>query len=410
MLIGLVMACNKNENFIDLSSQNIVQRSDSEQGYTDTELNLLLNTAAVSLFDYARNPAFVQSVFEKARDTCSGDFEVLFRYINEKIDTNFKHNFINILNANKMKVTFSPDVERIVGNYPRQISTDIQIRNKIFEGDDKEGKYFAQVFIPFLERFSSNDMPKAIVVNSLDGTANEEFFGYEISKSGQLTTKMISEDYAKNNLVWVISMNENIRSNSSYLSYILCKDTIKDIDPPLGDTLVPREGKCKRYFVDEIYLKEDLEDWVSGNSDVYCITAFMLANGVEKCPSTHVKLKDVPGSDLNKWISLGDHEVTHVDDRLVCPNEVLDFIIYEQDVNKVSWQREFHPWKGVGTEWGNATYYYSSKQNKFFSRTFPLCGRLYNELPSFYHPTLDNVWDYNAYAGKSKTTAAVVLN
>jgi hypothetical protein len=180
MLIGFIIACNKNENFIDNPSQNIMLRSDVQQGYTDIELNLLLNTAAVSLFDYARNSFFVQRVFEKAIDTCSCDFA----------------------------------------------------------------------------------------------------------------------------------------------------------------------------------------------SDVYCITAFILANGDEKCLSTHVHLKDVPEGDLNKWIKLYNHEVTHVDDRLVCPNEVLDFIIYEKDIRKASWQREFYPWKGVGTELGNKTYFFFLNKTNFSHALF----------------------------------------
>lgn len=413
LLIGFFLSCNKNDNFNEKVNNKLDLRSELDQGYTDSELNILLNTAAVSLLDYAKDRTFVQNIYDKAKEECSGDYEVLFKYINDEIDKSFKNNFISNVNTNKNEITYDSDVAQIVGNYPRQLSEENSVRDKIIDGDIKENKYFTQIFIPFLERFSNTDMPKAIVVYSLDGTSNQEPYGYEISELGEITTKMISENYAKTNLVWVISLNEVIENDSSYLDYILCKDTIdnNNNNPPSGDTLGPRDYICKEYFVNEIYLKEDLEDWPAGKSNVWCIVAFMDRLGNEVADPTLTFLKDVKEKDLNKWISLGTFpiEVTRGLDNVCCPYEVIDFIIYEKDIVKKSWAREFRPWKGVGQEWGSKTYHYYSKQNNFFSRSFPECGRWYHELPYFFSPTLDRVWNYNAYAGYSKTSAALEL-
>lgn len=406
IFIVLILSCNKNDTLNESFNKNLHLRTEQFQGYTDSELNLLLNTAAISLLEDMKNPSFAKKIFDKAKKECSGDYEVLFKFINDSIDNNFKNNFVSKVNTNKSRIIYNNDVEMLVGNYPRQFSTDFSVRDKVIEGDVHEKKYFTQVFIPFLEKFSSTDMPKAIVVYSLDGTDNKEYFGYEITKSGDFITKMISEDYAKNNLVWVVSINENIESDSSYLDYILCKDTISTNNPVNGDTLTPRDHPCKEYYVTDIYLKEDLEDWVSGRSDVWFILAFMDYNGYEAVNSTTGRIAKVKQKYLNEWISVGTKEMTVTPDNVCREFESIDFIIYEQDVNKVSWQREFRPWRGIGTEFGRKTYYYSSKQSNFFSRTFPECGRWYHELPYLIAPTLDRVWDFDGYAGYSKTSSS----
>ena len=405
----LIFSCNKYEPIENDNNDAIMYRNENNLAYTDEDLNLLLNTTAVSLFDYAQNPTFVAKIFNKAKEECSGDFEVLLKYINDSIDINFKNNYIENVLMNKSQIVYSKEVHNIVGDYPRQISSDTEIRDKAIEGDVREGKYFTQIFIPFLDRYLSSSMPKAIVVNSLDGTENEEFYGYEFSENGTITTKMISEDYAKNNLVWVISVNENIDNDILYDDYKLCKDSIENNYQIPEDTIELRNDVCKEYFVTDIYLKEDLERWVDGNSDVYCILAFMNADGSEKQQCTLTKLAELGESKLNKWINIGMKEITHSPDLVYCEQEVIDFIIFEKDNSKSIWERDFKPWRGVGQETGSKTYHYYSKERSFFSRTWDLCGRWYHEVPGFYWPTIDKVWDYNVYSGKSKTAAALMI-
>lgn len=85
---------------------------------------------------------------------------------------------------------------------------------------------------------------------------------------------------------------------------------------------------------------------------------------------------------------------------------ILDFIIYEKDRAKKKWERDFIPWLGDSYHDSNETYHYFSRQNDFYSRTFPYCGRWYYEVPSNYVFKLDKVFNWKDYTGYSKGKAA----
>ena len=217
-------------------------------------------------------------------------------------------------------------------------------------------------------------------------------------------TILIDENFAKENLVWVIAMNENIVAEEYLISYIDCTEgNISPISP-----IEPREySGCKDYFVDSIYLKEPLEKWWQGQSDVTAIVAFMFPNGNEAADPTHVYLRDVPRRHLNKWLAPKRSMVTG-GESVLCPDEILDWILYERDAVKKKWKRDFNPWKGSPWEYGNKTYTYFSKEDQIFQRTINTYGRWYWQLPNNYAQTRDRLWDYHGFAGKCITSSALI--
>lgn len=389
-------------------------RSKSLNYYTTESLNDVLNTAAISLFEYANNQEFCTEIFEKAEEGCSGDNEVLFNYI-DTIFPNLKTYFDSTVLRNSANIRYSQNVLSEFDSLPMNFKIDDTTKNKIFDGEDLiDGKYYAQIFIPFIENFNNGQKPKGIAVASTD---DDSLFGYKFDESGEVYTDVFTEEYAKNNLTWVISVNESIISDDLLQEYWDCirGDTINNdtIVRDISDSLEVRQSPpCKEYYISEIYLKKDLENWWGGKSDVWVIGAFMDENGNQVFKPTHFEMAEVKEKNLKKWINISENKgiitVSHTqssDVRLLCPTMIIDFIIYEKDRPKKKWQREFKPWKAYAT-WSNVTYYYYSRQNDFYSRTFPYCGRRYDELPSTYVFTLDKVFDWQYYTGYSKGKAA----
>ena len=416
-LILIGESCNKDFNYSQNSVNDIglESRSDSLDYYTTESLNDVLNTAAISLLQYAYIPEFYTEIYERAEEECSGDDEVLFNYI-DSIFPDLKNNFESIVTINRTNITYSQDVLSEFNNLPMNIQNNNETKNKIFNGEVLiDGKYYTQIFIPFIENFNSNQRPKGIAVASTD---DDRLYGYKLEESGEVYTEVFTEEYASNNLIWVISVNESIISDEFLEEYWDCirGDTIDNdtTSRDLSDSLEVRESPpCKEYYISEIYLKEPLESWWGGKSDVWVMTAFIDGNGDEVYKPTNFEMTKVKRKNLNKWIKLDEDQgivtVCHIsspsDPRLLCPANILDFIIYEHDRPKKKWEREFVPWKDYITD-SNETYYYYSRQDDFYSRTFPYCGRGYYEVPGNFVFKLDKVFDWQDYTGYSKGKAA----
>ena len=226
------------------------------------------------------------------------------------------------------------------------------------------------------------------------------------------------EEFARNNLVWVISVNENIMSEDLLENYWkrIRGDTINNdsiIEPDPTDTLEYREDRCKEYFISDLYLKRSLEGWWGGKSDVWVIGAFMNEYGWQVFYPTHFRMLEVWDGNLYKWLHLKEQEgvitvskLQSDDSRTLCKGELLDFIIYERDPYKKKRRREFIPWMGDDQSHSNETYEYYSKEDDFFCRSYPYCGRWYSELPNFYNWTDDKTFNHPYYAGECKGKAA----
>lgn len=188
-------------------------------------------------------------------------------------------------------------------------------------------------------------------------------------------------------------------------------DTIQPVNidfTVINDTLELRIDEYKDYYFTKIYLKEDLETWASGRSDVYAISSFIQSNGKQYKEPTIKKIDKVKEKNLNKWIDVKNVQVTG-GDKVIRPFVIFDWILFEKDVRKSSWKRKFEPWIGECGTQSDKTYYYYSKQNKFFHRTFSECGRYYYELPEWWAITVDKKWTYPNYSGYCITSSSKTI-
>ncbi len=129
-----------------------------------------------------------------------------------------------------------------------------------------EGKnYYPQLFIPFYDELKANgklSIKDPVLVIYATDSPNSEYQGYSINNNGDLVkTQMVSEAYAIDNEVWVISINERVDNDGNLL------DMYKDASTNSGRTMASPSA-----IVDRMTCKCNKESWAAGASEVNIIT------------------------------------------------------------------------------------------------------------------------------------------
>ncbi len=133
--------------------------------------------------------------------------------------------------------------------------------------DNIAGKnYFPQVFIPFYdvlkEKRKLSVKPPIVVIYTND-SPNSFYQGYSLDSEDNLIEikELISEEYAKENEVWVISINERVDNNGNPLAIYEKNDSNS------GRTMASPSA-----IVDQMKCKCHKESWTAGASEVNIIT------------------------------------------------------------------------------------------------------------------------------------------
>jgi hypothetical protein len=129
-----------------------------------------------------------------------------------------------------------------------------------------DGKnYYPQVFIPYYDELKgkgklSTKSPTLVIYTN--DSPNSLYPGYSLNNEGNLVElkTLISEDYAKENEVWVISINERVDNDGNLL------DMYKDASTNSGRTMASPSA-----IVDRMTCKCNKESWAAGASEVNII-------------------------------------------------------------------------------------------------------------------------------------------
>jgi len=126
-----------------------------------------------------------------------------------------------------------------------------------------EGKnYYPQLFIPFYDELKANgklSIKDPVLVIYATDSPNSEYQGYSINNNGDLVkTKMVSEAYAKENEVWVVSLNERVDSEGNVINFH---------EKETGGRTQGVSYPNARFAT--IKIDSHKEEWVSGGSEVH---------------------------------------------------------------------------------------------------------------------------------------------
>ncbi|NJN40912.1 MAG: hypothetical protein HC811_00370 [Flammeovirgaceae bacterium] len=130
---------------------------------------------------------------------------ILYSFVEEAFDG--EH---NVLFKHLMEETKNPTHARMLGN--KLVGEKLDILNAF--SNIKGKNYYPQIFIPFYDELKAkgklSTKDPVLVVYTID-SQNSIYQGYSLDTDGNLIeTQDVSEAFAKENEVWVVSLNERV--------------------------------------------------------------------------------------------------------------------------------------------------------------------------------------------------------
>lgn len=189
--------------------------------------------------------------------------------------------------------------------------------------------YYPQIYIPYFDemtarrsqgRMATDQNP--VIVLYLGDESQEVYPGYQLNTNNEFisTGQMIDEEYALNNEVWVISLNETYFGDSD--------------DSNMGQRLSAGESAK----ITRIKVKCHKESWTAGASEVNIITVLSEFNFTDLKIKRYGgdtyqggQLKKVERSDIGDWKGLDFSVIANWDVNEPLSFDHANFVIFEYD-------------------------------------------------------------------------------
>ena len=244
-VVTLFESCqNKREqNEALLPTQNPQSQQRDE---TDDRLNATINSIALGMIKVAQNNSFRNFVHGKAAEQFDGDDNVLLQTLaNAETGLNLSDEILTGINMYKNQITSSDTI-------PYDILTDT---TSINTGLDSFPYYdrnlYLQVYIPFIDEVNLNQMPIIAILIDNDTLLQ----GYKLNDDNTISVVTLTEDMAKSNLVWVISINEVVNSKGIVAAKV-----------------EQTTGLDKAIWITAINISDKKEGWGAGRADIAFIS------------------------------------------------------------------------------------------------------------------------------------------
>jgi hypothetical protein len=175
---------------------------------------------------------------------------------------------------------------------------------------------YLQVYIPFIDEVNLNQMPIIAILIDNDTLLQ----GYKLNDDNTISVVTLTEDMAKSNLVWVISVNETVNSLGE-----------------VGGKIEQTTGLDKSIWIHEIKISDKKEGWGAGKADISFIAQKLYGCGLPSKNNVFMlPFCKVSNANMNKWINYagfgnsGDLTPGTISDYLHS-DEFISVIIFELD-------------------------------------------------------------------------------
>ncbi|MGB0861444.1 MAG: hypothetical protein ACPGXZ_00925 [Saprospiraceae bacterium] len=342
VILLAIVSCNKNEPIsVDKGESTEIKSP------FDVRNENMLNTIALGLIDIAYDVDFRALVYHKVSEQFDNDDNTLLKHLQEEID------LIPLINTSIQNNKFALDKQ--LAKYSYNFYKDKTLIQQAVEGFVMEDEvWYSQIYIPFMDKHKeSNELP-TIVVGAKD-SEDCIAMGYKLLANKTFEIIEVDEEYAKENLVWVISVNEVVDNEGHVPSQLNNRDVNNNNlrSPELYVT------------TSEFKVSDKKECWLCGKAEVSIRWANVDLPSVGGCSNnffnSRVLLSKVGKSDLNDWmtsyqtlVNISNGVTTKLD-----PNEHILLIMFEYDKNKGLREQIFAPCYH--------SYYYRSEQSPYIA-------------------------------------------
>lgn len=346
---------------------------DEEQNY-----DIMINTVAVGLFDLSKNEDFRKVVFQGAEKEFDGDYNVLLSAVDEELQktgTSLMSELINSINSNQ-SISRSRDLEAIA------VYNEQSILSEAINGFDYyDEKAFIQIYIPFIDNFNENTKQYPIIVLGLDD--EETGIGYQTNDGKNYEQIIVTEQMARKNLTWVISVNEEFASTEDLERFLefgpIQVDEIKGV-------AVARETYPKALRISDIYIYNKNESWINGKAEINFVSAQLRfwCSGTPQVITSNQSIERIDNGELSTWVDIPQscfQAYPAIEGSALIPYHTSSILLYEKDVRR-KWRKYFTPQDGyscnVCTNFNGIEY--RSKQPAYGST---YCDEYYPHVDAF---------------------------
>ncbi len=331
-------ACQKEQAQVETTNQMpdnqivALEPTDSWQGNPH-------KTFVVGLLQLANNNSFKTVLNDKIAEQFDGDDNVLLK----DLLVACADNSINFSNAIKQGVlNYNNNLPAIEHPYTQYIasSDDNTIMGWINNGLSFGGQnYFLHVYIPFFDKVELESNPT--IVFGLNET--ETTLGYKRNADNSISALVVDEDYAQNNLVWVVAINESVNSNG-----VIERPAQPDEDAAHPSQQASHRAPGDRYVeLSQVYITDKNESWIRGKADItYASVKFNPNNcswvmlDVSSGANSIIKLGN---NDLQTWKSVSEPRKVIARPNSTAPTpfvdgQTLSILLFEYDAVSQSTQ------------------------------------------------------------------------
>ncbi len=227
MSLTIFNGCQKDDELLNYKDENNL--SDTEYAYNK------LSLIGFNVLKDSKDSKFKNHVYNKVNEKFDNDFDVLLKDLEI---SNQNSSLKSAINSNVLEA---------------------------FKGID-DNNYYPQVFIPFFDELKENNIletsdPVLVIFAGGEDDKKDEFEGYILNGNNEPEKLdfLITEDFARKNEVWVISINERVDNHGEVLptyNSIGKKNTLKSITNSIN---------CQ---IENMTVTRHYESWASGKSEV----------------------------------------------------------------------------------------------------------------------------------------------
>ncbi len=244
------------------NSVQVTRISDSDPN--EHRYNQMLETAVYGLLELSQDARFRLIVHEEVNKQFGGDDHVLLTTLNRSC----KRKGIDLLQRMKNSIG------KHVHNRAERESYLNSNQDAINGFDYFEEKAYPQIYIPFFKQVDMSTNP--IIVLYLDLEDEETALGYRLNKLGQLEEYLVDEQMTRNQLIWVVSVNETIASEEE-LNSLMANPRDSEVESERPNSNGSRSWTTTAIFVDRIYITDKKESLFNGKAEVSVIARQMNA-------------------------------------------------------------------------------------------------------------------------------------
>lgn len=286
-VLAFYTGCASNKTKANDLMQNDTPNSTQQREASDEDLYAIINSVALGMLNVATNTEYRAAITSLAQEQFDGDDNVLLKTIKSDAVASLPTLLLQGIDTYQPLITNNEAVPYPILDDAESIALGIDG----YSYTNPERTLYLQVYIPFIDEVDLTSMPVIALLTEDD----ENLKGYELDAEGHVNVIDLTEEIAKNRLVWVVSINEVVNDEGEVMNLVV-------------NTELPNSNRTtavkKSIWLHEINISNKKEGWGAGRADISWVARKLLECGTSAGNVTaQIPMAKISNSQLNTWVS-----------------------------------------------------------------------------------------------------------